>query len=344
MRYNGEHMLILYIILLVIVLGALIGVAGIRPSIAKNSTFELKRRGKAGDELAKAQLRANEHSSDIRTIQRIITALLLIAAVLLSIAVFGWLLGALVAVYVALQYPIIARLPLIHRNIQPLYERMEPTMLRFIDSYQSLFTFLRGLEEPKVELPIESREELEYLVQNSKNVFTLEQQKLLHHSMTFSDRHVREVMTPRSVIETVSADELLGPLVLHDLHKTGYSRFPVIDGDIDHVIGMLYVQKLLSLDIKKSLTAKKAMDPQVFYIREDQTLGHALGAFIRTHHHLFIVVNEYRETVGVLGLEDVIEAILGRKIIDEFDAHDDLRSVAARNPHNNNTPSGKTDV
>lgn len=344
MRYNGEHMLILYIILLIIVLCALIGVASIRPSAAKNSVFELERRAREGDESAKIQLRVNELSDDVRTIQRIITALFLIAFVLLSIAVFGWLFGALVAIYIALQYPIIARLSLIHRNIQPLYERAEPAILRFIGSYRPLFTFLRGLEEPKVELSIESREELEHLVKNSKNIFTTEQQKLLHHGLTFSDRRVREVMTPRSVVETVSADELLGPLVLHDLHKTGYSRFPVIDGDIDHIVGMLYVQKLLSLDVKKSLTVKKAMDSQVFYIHEDQTLGHALSAFIRTHHHLFIVVNEYRETVGVLGLEDVIEALLGRKIIDEFDAHDDLRAVATRNPRQNNSPVNKTDV
>ena len=86
------------------------------------------------------------------------------------------------------------------------------------------------------------------------------------------------------------------------------------------------------------------MEKRVFYIREDQTLQHALNAFIRTHHHLFVVVNEYRETVGVLSLEDVMEALLGHEIVDEFDAHDDLRKVAERNPRKNNQPTGHTNV
>jgi CBS domain containing-hemolysin-like protein len=86
------------------------------------------------------------------------------------------------------------------------------------------------------------------------------------------------------------------------------------------------------------------MDPKVYYIHEDQTLEHALAAFLKTHHHLFVVVNEYRETVGILCLEDVIEALLGRKIVDEFDAHDDLRAVAAHNPRSNNSSSKSHDV
>jgi len=128
------------------------------------------------------------------------------------------------------------------------------------------------------------------------------------------------------------------------LHQKGHSRLPVIDGDIDHVIGILHLQSLLALDIKRSVTAEKAMEPRVYYIRQDQTLQHALAAFLRTHHHLFIVVNEFRETVGLLTLEDVIEALLGRKIIDEFDAHDDLRAVALRNINHNNHPKGLENV
>jgi CBS domain containing-hemolysin-like protein len=151
-------------------------------------------------------------------------------------------------------------------------------------------------------------------------------------------------MTPRGVIDSISKNELLGPLVLDDLHRTGHSRFPVIENDIDHVVGMLHIHDLFSLDIKRSTTVEKAMEQRVFYIREDHTLEKALAAFIRTHHHLFIVINEFRETVGVLSLEDVVEALLGRKIVDEFDAYDDLRAVAERNPRGNNHPAKREDI
>ena len=72
------------------------------------------------------------------------------------------------------------------------------------------------------------------------------------------------------------------------------------------------------------------MEVGVNYIHEDQTLNHALSAFLRTHHHLFIVINKSRETVGLLTLNDVIQQMIGRKIIDEFDSHDNLVAVAMR--------------
>jgi CBS domain containing-hemolysin-like protein len=156
--------------------------------------------------------------------------------------------------------------------------------------------------------------------------------KLIIASLSFEARQVREIMTPKSVIETIKKGEILGPLVLDDLHKTGHSRFPVIDGDIDHIVGILHIKDVLTLDTSKKHTSKveSAMNKHVHYIRDDHTLDQALSAFLSTHSHLFVVINEFRETVGILTLEDTLEALLGRSIIDEFDAHDDMRAVAAR--------------
>lgn len=151
-------------------------------------------------------------------------------------------------------------------------------------------------------------------------------------------------MTPRAVVDTVNKKDLLGPLTLDTLYKTGHSRLPVMDGDIDHIVGVLHIQDLLKVSVDNTPTAEQAMEQRVYYIREDHTLDRALAAFLRTHHHLFVVINAYRETVGVMTLEDVMEALLGHKIIDEFDAHDNLRAVAARNPHGNNTPKVHTDI
>jgi CBS domain containing-hemolysin-like protein len=57
-----------------------------------------------------------------------------------------------------------------------------------------------------------------------------------------------------------------------------------------------------------------------------------------------VVVNGYRETAGIVTLEDCIEALIGRKIIDEYDLHDDLRAVAARSAKSNNNPPRATNV
>ena len=70
------------------------------------------------------------------------------------------------------------------------------------------------------------------------------------------------------------------------------------------------------------------MRPEVYFINEHQTLDHALRAFIKVRHHMFIVVNEFEDVVGVLSIEDVLEQIIGHQIVDEFDKFDDLREVA----------------
>lgn len=182
------------------------------------------------------------------------------------------------------------------------------------------------------------------MIEESGVVISADEKKLLVNGLGFASKTVEQIMTPRGVVETIAKDELIGPLTLDELHRTGHSRFPVIDGDIDHVVGVLHIKELLTSFDKKSQTAEKAMERKVFYINQDQTLDHALAAFIKTRHHLFVVVNGYRETAGIVSLEDVIEALLGREIVDEFDIHDDLRVVAARNARTNNNPPHGTNV
>ena len=262
------------------------------------------------------------------------------------VSTLGWLWGVILSLLVVLEYGAIARIAVLQRASQKIYEKHETVLLTFVEKYQTAFRLLRSATpEWKKELRLDSREELEQLVASAGGLLNGDEQKLIIHGLQFPEKQVKDIMTPRGVIDSIPKNELLGPLVLDDLHKTGHSRFPVIDGDVDHVVGILYIQDLLTVDSGKgSSTAEKTMLPRVFYIREDQTLDHALAAFLRTHHHLFIVINEFRETVGIVSLEDVIEALLGRKIIDEFDTHEDLRIVAARNIRKNNHPQKREDV
>jgi CBS domain containing-hemolysin-like protein len=339
-------MMTVMVLVCFIILLLLIEVSGVSPRPTQFSLFELERRKEKGDRSATTALRREELLIDIVSLQRVLVALLLVVFVLCSVVTFGWLLGIVLAVFVALEYGALGRIGPFQRFGQKLYDRYEPHILALTQKLSRPLRLIRSVT-PEIhnDRRVDSREELEHLVVSSGNILTGEQKKLITHSLTFDTREVSEIMTPRGVIDSISKRELLGPLVLDDLHKTGHSRFPVVDGDIDHVVGMLHIQDLLAVDGKrKSMTVEKAMEPRVFYIREDQTLDHALAAFLRTHHHLFVVINEFRETVGLVSLEDVIEALLGRRIIDEFDLHEDLRAVASRNPRGNNHPADREDV
>jgi CBS domain containing-hemolysin-like protein len=73
---------------------------------------------------------------------------------------------------------------------------------------------------------------------------------------------------------------------------------------------------------------KDIMKRQVFYVHEEFNLDKVFHAFLKTKHHLFIVVNKFEEIVGILTIEDVLEQIIGSQIVDEFDQYEDLKQVA----------------
>lgn len=324
-------MLIFLSILTLITILLLLITAAINPVHSNLSLFELNRRSELGDRDAKRILVRENLLDDISSLQRVLIALLLVIFVLLSIATCGWLIGSILVVIVATVYGSIASLNFVKKISQKIYMRLEKRVIDFIPKAPYFFKIIRSKSSDTVyDKHLGSSVELSHLVDTSDNVLTPDEKKLIVHGLSFNSQLVSSVMTPRDTIASIDKSEFLGPLTLNDLHKVGHSRLPVISGDIDHVVGVLNIQNMLTLDVKKSMTAEKAMDSDVNYIRHDQTLNHALAAFLKTHRHLFIVVNESRETVGLLTLNNVVQALIGRPIIDEFDTHDNLHAVAKR--------------
>jgi CBS domain containing-hemolysin-like protein len=149
-------------------------------------------------------------------------------------------------------------------------------------------------------------------------------------AMSFGDKLVRDVMTPRRQIKLVSANETVGPMLMDELHKTGHSRFPVTKDSTKaaspDIIGTLYLKDIIGYEGGGKV--KDLARKDVYYVNEDSNLRQALSAFLKTHHHLLVVVNSFEEIAGVLSIEDVMEQIIGQPITDEFDNYEDLRMVA----------------
>ena len=327
-----------------ITVAVLVMITSMVPRRSVLSAFELERRRKAGDETAANELKREMLLDDILSLKRVAESFLLVLIVVLAVAAFPPIISIIFALIVALFYGHLAHYEVVHEWANRIYEHYDEKLVSFVDKYPQIGRVMRTIPLSRNETEISSREELEHLVENAGEILTDDEKKLLTNGLHFPERHVEAIMTPRGVIETIPKQELVGPLMLDALHKTGHSRFPVVDGDIDHVVGVLHIKELLNLKDKDSKTAAQAMDSHVYYINQDQTLDRALAAFIKTRRHLFIVVNGYRETAGIITLEDVMEALLGREIVDEYDIHDDLRVVAERNAKGNNNPPGATNL
>jgi CBS domain containing-hemolysin-like protein len=150
---------------------------------------------------------------------------------------------------------------------------------------------------------------------------------MMQHALTFGDELVTDTLTPKRVMKTVAASDPVGPLLMADLHKSGHSRFPVYEGESDNIVGILYLHDLVGA--RETGTVADVMSRKLTYVHEDFTLEHALKVFLKTKQHLFLVVNSFEELVGILTIEDVLEHMIGKQIVDEFDRYDDLRAVAA---------------
>lgn len=335
---------VIYLLISLFIACMLIVVASISPVRTGVSIYELSRRKQLGNKDAEHELRRETLVADLYSLRRLAVAVLIVLFVLVSVLAWGLGWGALVSVIFATMYGKVATLPIVHSVAMKLYEENEHIVMAKIEQYPKVMRFVRSVVWLEQRQMLSSRQELEHLVKESQGILHEQDKRRIINSLHFNERTVQEIMTPRGVVTFIKKSDIVGPYILNDLHKTGHSRFPVIDNDIDHVVGMLYTRDLVTLNDKMSRTAGEIMDNHVYYINADQTLDHALNAFLKTHRHMFIVVNEYRETAGVISLEDVIEALLGYKIIDEFDQHDDLRAVAERNSRKNNNPPHATNV
>lgn len=198
--------------------------------------------------------------------------------------------------------------------------------------FDRLASFFEKHAQLHVHTGLFQKEDLIDLIEQQKvqadNRMAEEELSMAKHVLTFGDKLVSDILIPQRIVKSVKASDTIGPILMGELHDSGHSRFPVYQDKPAQVVGMLYLRDLL--DAKQGGLVSSVMQKRVYYMHEDQSLYEALTAFLKTKHHMFVVVNSFEEVVGVVTIEDVLEQIIGKPIVDEFDQYDDLRAVAAR--------------
>jgi CBS domain containing-hemolysin-like protein len=142
---------------------------------------------------------------------------------------------------------------------------------------------------------------------------------------------VRDIMTPRTVVFSLPAS-LTVEAARHEKTFWPHSRIPVYeDDDPEDVVGIVYRRDVLQAlaEDRDDLPLTRLMKPVQFVV-ETLTLDKLLIKFLGTRTHLFVVLDEYGGVAGVVTLEDVLEEILGKEIVDETDEVADLRAYARR--------------
>ncbi|MDR1040666.1 MAG: hemolysin family protein [Deltaproteobacteria bacterium] len=167
--------------------------------------------------------------------------------------------------------------------------------------------------------PTEIEEEISGLLDNG--ALTKRSGDMIHSIFEFDDTVARKIMTPRIDVCGVERRSTIGDIIDLAL-KEGYSRLPVYEGDLDHIVGMVVVKDLLgywSSDLGAPLPAE-AVRP-VTLVHGTKKIGDLLSELRHRKSHLAVVLDEYGGTAGLVTMEDIIEEIVG-DIHDEYDTEE----------------------
>jgi len=167
------------------------------------------------------------------------------------------------------------------------------------------------------------------------------QEETIKRILTLQNKRVKDVMTPRTVIFSLS-EHLSLEKASHAQAKWEHSRFPVYDRDTEDVVGIVLAKELfIALNEGKKDMPLSDLTRQVHFVADTAKLNRVLMEFLELRQHLFVVLDEYGGLSGLITLEDILEEILGREIIDESDQVVDKRELARRGRKKNINKTGK---
>jgi putative hemolysin len=167
--------------------------------------------------------------------------------------------------------------------------------------------------------PFVTEEELKMLVSvgEEEGVLEEEEREMIHGIFEMGDMSVREVMVPRTDLVAIEANEPVEKAV--DLvTKHGHTRIPVYEGNLDHIVGVLYAKDLLRAVVRGEQKSLREIARKPFFTPESNKVQDVLRDLRKNRVHMAIVVDEYGGTAGAVTIEDILEEIVG-PIQDEYD-------------------------
>ena len=143
-----------------------------------------------------------------------------------------------------------------------------------------------------------------------------EEKELIHNIFELDDTKASEIMTPRGDMFVIDVDQ---PLDMKAIAESGFTRIPVIETDIDHVVGILNIKDLfMHQAISKEKTSIRQIMRSPYFVPENKKLDKLLQQFKKRKNHIAIIVDEHGGVSGLITLEDALEELVG-DIRDETD-------------------------
>ncbi|WPD21231.1 MAG: CNNM domain-containing protein [Candidatus Electrothrix aestuarii] len=176
-----------------------------------------------------------------------------------------------------------------------------------------------------------SADELTAIARMSRKSGEIErdQEKVITNIINLRNKTVRQVMTPRTVTFILNKDISVAQAALLTDKWRSHSRVPIYGSDINEVVGIVLSYEVMQAvaEGKVECRLEEIMQP-IHFVPEIAPLNKVMLEFFEKSQHLFVVVDEYGSMTGVISLEDILEEIIGREIVDESDRTQNMRALA----------------
>ena len=248
---------------------------------------------------------------------------------------------AVVIVSVVLTFAILFLSEIIPKTIGALYwKRLAPLASQFIRifiwiTYPIILMTLfvtnkigKGIDDVN---SLTKEELLESMLQSEDDgVIDEKESDVIENILNLDNIKVSEVLTPRSVVFALDEQMTIKEVIETEDAIFKFSRIPVFKGSIENVTGLVLTKRIFKQALTDDSVSLQSIKKEMFSINENIPVSKALDMLIAKKDHMFLVMDNYDQTDGIITLEDCVETVLGVEIMDESDTTEDMRELAKR--------------
>lgn len=166
------------------------------------------------------------------------------------------------------------------------------------------------------------------LISEDEGVIDEKESDFIENILKLDDIKIGDVLTPRSVVFALDEKRILKDIIDNEQEIFNFSRIPIFHDSIEDVTGIVLTKKIFEQALKDDSVTLTSIKKDMFSINENIPVSKALDLFISKKDHMFLVMDNYDQTEGIVTLEDCVETVLGVEIMDESDATEDMRELA----------------
>jgi len=166
------------------------------------------------------------------------------------------------------------------------------------------------------------------LMSEDEGVLDEQESDVIENILMLDTIKIQEILTPRTVIFALDGKRAIKNIVENEPAIFKFSRVPIFDDNIEKITGIVMTKKIFKQALLDDSVSLESIQKDIYKINENIPVSMALDLFIKKKEHMFLVLDSYDQTEGIVTLEDCVETILGVEIVDESDSDADMREVA----------------